>query len=371
MNKLKIFLLLLVGSQSFGQRNFAKIDRTTWPNPINSKVDFDVASKMEMLVFVEVFKNFMSLNSSELALKVGVKTANEKSVTEWEGKTKNLLVNNFNNLLDESLSVFVPIKKNMDWNYLKMIELNKNIPPSLENWYKQSKIFYQDYLSELYRLATLNPRITSEIAKLDETEVTGDNFEQKHFLLTFDDGPTSQNGNTDKLVKVLNENNLKGIFFVLGDNFNQRLEFTSAKSLEMLYGQNLVASHGKIHKSHQKFPEWQNSIDYTQNVIKSNVKSKMMVYFRPPYGQRNKALIDYLNNHQSKVVLWNMDSQDWNKDITARQVADRQITLMLLWRKGILLFHDVHSKAQTAVPIIKEYFKKANINWVDPTVAKI
>jgi hypothetical protein len=44
---------------------------------------------------------------------------------------------------------------------------------------------------------------------------------------------------------------------------------------------------------------------------------------------------------------------------------------MLLWRKGILLFHDVHSKAQTAVPIIKEYFKKANINWVDPTVAKI
>ena len=66
-----------------------------------------------------------------------------------------------------------------------------------------------------------------------------------------------------------------------------------------------------------------------------------------------------------------MDSQDWNKDITARQVADRQITLMLLWRKGILLFHDVHYKAQTAVPIIKEYFKKANINWVDPTVAKI
>lgn len=371
MKRLKVLFLLFVVTHSFGQINAAKIDRSVWPYSINSKVDFDGASKMEMLVFAEAFNDYMSLSASELSLKIGVKNVSEKSVKEWEAKTKKLLLDNFHALLDESLPKYISIKKNIDWNSMITLQLNKNIPSELKNWYNSSKVFYQDYLFELYRLAALNPKITSEIATLDETEVTGDNFEQKHFLLTFDDGPTPQNGNTDKLVKVLNENNLKGIFFVLGDNFNQRLEATSSKSLEMLYGQNLVASHGKIHKSHQKFLDWQNSIDYTQNIIKSNMKSKMMVYFRPPYGQRNKALIDYLNHHQSKVVLWNMDSQDWNKDITARQVADRQITLMLLWRKGILLFHDVHAKAQTAVPIIKEYFKKTDINWIDPSTVKI
>lgn len=371
MKRLKVLLFLLIATQSFGQINAAKIDRSIWPYPINSKSDFDVTSKMEMLVFTEVFNDYMSLTTSELSLKIGVKNVSEKSVKEWEARTKKLLLDNFHNLLDESLPKYIPIKKDADWNSLITLQLNKNISSELKNWYNSSKVFHQDYLIELYRLAALNPRITSEIAAIDENEITGDRFKQKHFLLTFDDGPTPQNGNTDKLLKVLNENNLKGIFFVLGDNFNQRLNSTSSKSIELLYGQNLVASHGKIHKSHQKLQDWQNSIDYTQDIIKSNIKSKEIVYFRPPYGQRNKVVVDYLNTHNSKVVLWNMDSQDWNKDITGKQVADRQITLMLLWRKGILLFHDVHAKAQIAAPIIKEYFKKADINWIDPMMVKI
>jgi peptidoglycan-N-acetylglucosamine deacetylase len=371
MNKLKVLLLLFVVTHTFGQINVAKIDRSLWPNPINSKVDFDVASKMEMLVFAQIFNDYMSLSVSELSLKIGVKNVSEKSVAEWETKTKKLLLDNFHNLLDESLPKYIPIKKDIDWNSLITLQLNKNVPSELKNWYNSSKVFYQDYLSELYRLAALNSRITSEIATIDDNEITGDRFKQKYFLLTFDDGPTPQNGNTDKLVKVLNENNLKGIFFVLGDNFNQRLNSTSSKSIEMLYGQNLVASHGKIHKSHQRLQDWQNSIDFTQDIIKSNIKSKTLVYFRPPYGQRNKTVVEYLNNHQSKVMLWNMDSQDWNKEITGKEVADRQITLMLLWRKGILLFHDVHSKVQTAVPLINNYFRKADIKWIDPSLETI
>lgn len=371
MNKIKILLVLLFVNQIFGQRSVAKIDRALWPQSINSKTDFDVASKMEMLVFVEVFKEYIKLNPSELSLKIDVRFVNDKSITEWEAKTKKLLLANFQTLSDESLRLHISIKKNIDWNSLEQLNLAKNIPSNLKTWYNSARVFYQDYLSELYRLAALNPRITSEIMTLDETEITGDKFKQKHFLLTFDDGPTPQNGNTDRLLKVLNENNLKGIFFVLGDNFEQRIKSTSAKSLALLYGDNLVASHGKFHKSHQKYPDWQNSIDFTKKTIDSTIDQKGMVYFRPPYGQRNKILVDYLKAHESKVMLWNMDSQDWNKEISGQEVAHRQITLMLLWRKGILLFHDVHAKAQTAVPIIKEYFRKAEVNWIDPSTLKI
>jgi len=37
---------------------------------------------------------------------------------------------------------------------------------------------------------------------------------------------------------------------------------------------------------------------------------------------------------------------------------------MLLWRKGILLFHDIHSKAQKVTPIIHSYFKDTDITWM-------
>ncbi|WP_136667336.1 polysaccharide deacetylase family protein [Flavobacterium sp. H122] len=364
-------LLLFVSFNSFSQRDFAKIDRSVWPFPINSATDFDAASKMEMLVFLEVFNEYAGLNQTELSQKTGVKNVNITSVKKWESKTKNILLDNFKSLSSESLSTFVSVKKNSDWNTLTAFQLGKSIPANLKNWYYSSKIFYEDYLAELYRLAALNPRITSEIAVIDNTEITGDNFNQKHFLLTFDDGPTPQNGNTDKLLKVLDEYNLKGIFFVLGDNFKQRSDVSSAKSIEGLYVENVVGSHAKIHKSHQNFAGWQSSLDFTQNTIKATIKQESPVYFRPPYGQRNKTLVDYVNSHQSKVVLWNMDSQDWNNNMTAKQVADRQITLMLLWRKGILLFHDIHPKAQKAVPVIHDYFKKAAINWIDPNVIQL
>lgn len=366
MGKIKVLFLLLFVTNSFGQMVIAKIDRAVWPYPINSKIDFDVASKMEMLVFSEVLSEYSALDQMELSNKIGVKNINVKSVRNWETKTKSIMQDNFSQLMPESLPVCISVKKNTDWNVLAGFQLEKKIPADLKKWYYASRIFHEDYLVELYRLAALNPRITSEIAAIDETEINGDNFRQKHFLLTFDDGPTAGNGNTDKMISVLNARGLKGIFFVLGDSFKQRLNASSVKSLQSLYEGQVVASHAKIHKSHQKFADWQASLDFTQNVIKSVTKQEKLIYFRPPYGQRNKALVDYVNSHQSKVVLWNMDSQDWNKDINAKEVANRQITLMLLWRKGILLFHDVHQKAQGAVPIIHDYFKKADIIWIDP-----
>jgi hypothetical protein len=43
---------------------------------------------------------------------------------------------------------------------------------------------------------------------------------------------------------------------------------------------------------------------------------------------------------------------------------------MLLWRKGIILFHDVHPKAEIAVPAINEYFKDCPVKWLTPEEIK-
>jgi peptidoglycan/xylan/chitin deacetylase (PgdA/CDA1 family) len=77
-----------------------------------------------------------------------------------------------------------------------------------------------------------------------------------------------------------------------------------------------------------------------------------LTLFRPPYGQRGDAVLKQLASSGLTDVLWNIDSQDWQAAVTPRLAAGRVVTLMLLWRRGILLFHDIHPKAREALPLV-------------------
>jgi len=86
-------------------------------------------------------------------------------------------------------------------------------------------------------------------------------------------------------------------------------------------------------------------------------------YFRPPYGQRTPEISQYVVNRHQQDMLWNIDSQDWNAHVTPEQVTGRMISLMLLWRHGILLFHDVHPKAKQVLPAILSATENSGIHW--------
>lgn len=362
-----VFLLIPVVSFASSVTLFENTCNQHWPLKMNSNESFDIASKCEMLVFIEVFNLYDSFSETILGQKIKVKNTNFKSVNQWKKETQARILSNFNQLSDESLKEIVFLKKNSNWETLSLIDLEKNLPDNFSTWYRSTKIFYTNYLKEQFRLAALFPRITSEILQFSENEIQGHNFLDKNFLLTFDDGPTLVNGNTDKLILVLDNLRLTGMFFVLGDNLAKRLETSTIESIKELYGKNSVLSHGKVHKSHQKYTDWKESIDYTNNLIHKIFPTKNeLVYFRPPYGQRNKTIADYFTTKKSKIIFWNIDSRDWSSKLGVKQVVNRQIKLMLLWRKGILLFHDIHSKAQKVTPIIYTYFKETGITWMKP-----
>jgi len=64
-------------------------------------------------------------------------------------------------------------------------------------------------------------------------------------------------------------------------------------------------------------------------------------------------------------MLWNIDSQDWSKKVGAEAAAQRVQTLMLLWRRGIILFHDTHAKAAQAVPALLKANQHNGVQWLD------
>lgn len=362
-----IFLSITINAQ--GPKQIAKIDRKLWPYAINTPSGFDYASKMEMLVFVEMLEQQENLvHQDSLKKYLGLKSVEVASVNEWKSKIKKIIVQNFSSLASLPASDYIKIPPLT--TYSKIAETSKvlsdKMPDTLRAWYANAKMFYNSYIYEQMRLAALFPKTTSEILTMHNSEITGYEYKDKHFLLTFDDGPSASNGSTDKLILTLQRNNVNGVFFVLGDVYNNRLKVTSAKQLHDLYGNNIVGSHGMVHKSHQRYEDWQLSLDYTSNIIDSIIpENKSVKYFRPPYGQRHQNVIAHLNNKNTRVMLWNIDSQDWNAKISSAEVADRMITLMLLWRRGILLFHDIHPKANVALPVIWKELNAAGIVWQD------
>ena len=131
-------------------------------------------------------------------------------------------------------------------------------------------------------------------------------------------------------------------------------------ALAGLYKGQCVGAHGFEHLSHEKRSKyavesrWQSSVTDTIALLKNSFDgtSIFLPLFRPPYGQRKSDSGAFFQREGLQVALWNMDSQDWNAQIEAEDIINRMEILMLIKRRGVLLFHDIHPKAQKAVPVI-------------------
>ena len=358
-------------SYAQGPAQLAKADRKLWPHSLNSAAEFDYASKMEILSFAAALNKLKdNLNGEGLATHLKLSKVNQSSVDQWIEHTKKVLVENLNQISSEARTRTIALPSPLTWQDISeaALKLEQHTPAELMSWHKNSSDFYHKYLYEQLRLAALFPRIPSEILTLDRSERTGSVLKDKHFLLTFDDGPTQNNGHTDQLINTLGLYDLHGVFFVLGERLLSRVNSNDTESVSELYKNHLLASHGWVHKPHQKYQDWQQSIYKTDSLILQiyGSGSPYMKYFRPPYGQRNNAVVDYLKEINTTCMLWNIDSQDWNAKISADEISNRIITLMLLWRRGIILYHDIHSKANASIPSILESLEGAGIQWVDP-----
>ena len=134
----------------------------------------------------------------------------------------------------------------------------------------------------------------------------------------------------------------------------EKLKRYSSEEIKSLYHNHCLGSHGDVHKSHVQLNDWKRSIDNTQNLLSlfPDLRSRTN-WFRPPYGERNDAVTKYAwSKYGASTLLWNIDSQDWRSNLSVQQIRDRVITLMLLWRSGVILFHDTKAVASQVVPYL-------------------
>jgi peptidoglycan-N-acetylglucosamine deacetylase len=373
---LTAMLLGLAPATIFGAPQGVMIPhRALWPDPINSAAEFDRASRAEILAFAHELADSETLDETAWKARLGVDSVDVASIEHLQHKLWKLLTDNYAMAAAGCAMQDAFCPADVDPGQLRHEAealSDAHTQPRYGSWLADAMRFHRTYLDELLRLAAVFPRLNSEVETLNDNEWPGWGMHDRQFLLTFDDGPTHgvgqpepHAGNTDRTLDMLRSDRINGVFFALGERFQTRLRDSSVEAMKTLYSGMCVGSHGWLHKSHETWTQWQDSITSSSKLIHDTLPESYVPAFRPPYGQRASDSGSYFTGHGLKVVLWNIDSHDWDDGLTADDVEQRVMSLMLLWRRGFVLFHDFFPRARTVVPRLISWLAHDEVSWVD------
>jgi peptidoglycan/xylan/chitin deacetylase (PgdA/CDA1 family) len=331
-----------------GPSKVAIIDRSLSPIPLGSVEQFNLSSRITLIAAAAALGSLpLQESDSAAALRLGIKKVNEQSIKRWRLSAMEQIMANYRAAVPLPPNSPTPTQLTTESIAAAQEAINKAYP----QWSRALTEFFENYWFEQERLAAYWPSVTSEIFTFSDcNEQTGSSLSDRSFRLTFDDGPTPPNGSTDAIIAHLKTCHITATFFVLTSTLDAIKASYGEESLKNRYAGMSVGSHGQIHSSYQKkadaIESYNHSITALEEVFGAGPK-----LFRPPYGQRSESLAK-VASQRAPVVLWNIDSQDWNTKLSAQQIADRTITLMVMHRRGIVLFHDIYAKSASALKVL-------------------
>ena len=171
--------------------------------------------------------------------------------------------------------------------------------------------------------------------------------DDKCVSLTFD--AAWGNEDTQKLIDILGNYNVKATFFVVGswaDKYPESVKALSDAGHE-------VMTHSD---DHAHFNKLSTDMIYA-NVASSCDKIEAITGTRPelfrcPYGEYDDHVIQALTDMGMKTIQWDVDSLDW-KDLSAGEIMQRVKSGV---KPGsIVLFHNAAKHTPEALPGVLEY----------------
>ncbi|KPX63895.1 Polysaccharide deacetylase [Pseudomonas syringae pv. lapsa] len=345
----------------------ATIDRSVWPERLETPGLFDVASRAEILAFAHELFLSEKLDEEGLKQRLGLRFVNVPSLNVVRHRLWLRLLENYQNAQKscEQDANFCVLVEDMDQLRQRAEEYQVSNDSFYANWARPGAAFHQRYLNELLFMAALFPQTSSEIERYNSDEMSGDEMPDRTFMLNFESGPSPADGGTDWLADFMRQQKMTATFFVLGKSLQERLDSTSVASVQALYRQQCVGIQGWEYRSHSQWLDWQDSVRRSAALVQQVLPDNFVPLFRPPYGHRRADSGDFFRAEHLRVSLWNIDAEDDTGRLSAEQVGDRVLTLMLLWRKGTVVFHDVANKAQSALPLLLANTAQSELIWDD------
>ncbi|WPN46323.1 polysaccharide deacetylase family protein [Pseudomonas sp. P8_241] len=368
---MRIALLLYAWLLSFGalaaSGDVATLDRSTWPEKLTNPTLFDVASRAEILMFARVLLSSESLDEPTLARQLGLRTLNMESVTRVRQHLWQRLLSSYNfaqQSCDQDAS-FCFLVEDMPTLREQAAKFQLSEDSYYIKWAEPSRQFHTRYLDEQLRKAALFPQTSSEVDRFGDFERNGDAMHDRLFLLTLDSAANAAPDNTVWVAEYLRKSNMSGTFFVLGKDVQARLNEGAVASLQSTYSKQCVGVQGWEFRSHSHWQDWQDSVRRSADLAKSKLPENFVPLFRPPDGQRRSDAEGFFNDQGLQVALWDIDAQDGAGKLKGDQSAQRVLTLMLLWRHGVINFNVKQDGVRTALPWLVTQTAPVGIGWED------
>ena len=150
-------------------------------------------------------------------------------------------------------------------------------------------------------------------------------------LLTFDDGPTE--AATQKIISVLEANQIKATFFCVGNNIKKHPELTE----KILEDGHTVANHTMNHKLLTRMNREESVEELSSfNSLMEEKFNYDIKYFRPPYGRFNLKTNGLLKELNLKCVMWNLLTYDFENSYEKVKYSINNY----LNKNSIIVFHD-------------------------------
>ncbi|MDZ8259924.1 polysaccharide deacetylase family protein [Nostoc sp. ChiQUE01b] len=182
--------------------------------------------------------------------------------------------------------------------------------------------------------------------------------EQKVIALTFDDGPWPES--TAQVLDILKKNQIKGTFFLIGQNVKN---YPSLVKREIAEG-HVIGNHTWHHWYQFLNPQAAAyEIDHTADLIYqvAGIKTNL---FRPPGGIMHNGVASYARNSKYAIILWSSDSVDYSRPAVPKLINN---VFRRVKPGGIVLMHDGggnRSKTVQALPEIIANFRKQGYRFV-------
>lgn len=166
------------------------------------------------------------------------------------------------------------------------------------------------------------------------------NEDKKKIYLTFDAG--FENGNTEKILNTLKENNVKATFFLVGNY----LETCPEMVKRMVEEGHTIGNHTYHHKDMETLGTKESFIKELtdlEELYKKIIGKDMPKLYRPPQGKYSEEQLQWVKELGYKTCFWSLAYVDWDeKKQPSREEAMDKLTTRI-HPGAIVLLHSTSS----------------------------
>ncbi len=181
--------------------------------------------------------------------------------------------------------------------------------------------------------------------------ITVGESDSKKIYLTFDAG--YENGNVEKILDIMKDNDVKGTFFVLP----RIVEHNTELCIRMKEEGHLVGNHSVHHKNMGAFSDFEKfkaEITPLDDFFLEKTNYSMDKFFRPPEGAFSENTLKFADELGYTTVFWSLAYADW--DNNNQMNPDKALELLSRrTHNGTVLL--LHPTSQTNVKILDSYIK--------------